>query len=45
MPEFNLKYPVIPENEFPERWKGVQEMMSEMNLELAPAYADDRQNH
>ncbi|MCK5735129.1 MAG: hypothetical protein KAH21_01575, partial [Spirochaetaceae bacterium] len=34
--------PIIPEKEYPQRWKKVQAMMSEMNLDIILAYADDR---
>jgi len=34
--------PVIPGAEYPRRWKKVQKMMSEMNLDIVLAYADDR---
>ncbi len=34
--------PVIPAQEYPERWKRVQAMMAERGLDILIAYADDR---
>ncbi len=34
--------PTIPVSEYPERWRKVQAMMAQRNLDLLVAYADDR---
>ena len=34
--------PVIPADEFPKRWKMVQQMMADQKLDILVAYADDR---
>jgi Xaa-Pro aminopeptidase len=34
--------PTIPRKEYPERWKKVQDMMAQHNLDFLVAYADDR---
>jgi Xaa-Pro aminopeptidase len=41
MPGGNVK-PTIPASEYPERWKKVQELMAEQDLDILVAYADDR---
>jgi hypothetical protein len=34
--------PQIPADEYPKRWRSVQQLMEEENLDLVVAYADDR---
>lgn len=36
------KYPVIPREEYPQRWQKVQKVLEEQNLDMILAYADDR---
>lgn len=36
------KYPVIPREEYPQRWLKVQTILEEQNLDMILAYADDR---
>ena len=35
-------FPVIPKSEYPVRWKRVQGLMAELDLDIVLAYADDR---
>lgn len=37
-----LENPTIPADEFPKRWKMVQQMMADQKLDVLVAYADDR---
>ena len=37
-----MNYPVIPREEYPLRWQKVQRVLSERNLDMILAYADDR---
>ena len=41
MPEQHAK-PTIPVSEYPERWKKVQGLMADLDLDILVAYADDR---
>lgn len=34
--------PIIPAEEYPLRWKQVQKLMAELNLDIILAYGDDR---
>ena len=40
---FDNKFPRIPREEYKERWKKVQSMMSENNLDILIAYSNDRE--
>lgn len=42
MPTFPSSKPVIPADEYPERWRRVQNLMEREALDLLVAYADDR---
>ena len=37
-----MNYPVIPREEYPQRWQKVQKILAEQNLDLILCYADDR---
>ena len=41
MPQQQTK-PTIPSSEYPERWKKVQGMMGDQDLDILVAFADDR---